>query len=182
MIEKMKKLIKRSICTVLTLCIMLSMFSCAFLASAAGNVAKIGDTEYATLDAAQEAAKVGDTIVLIGDVNTYFGVKKDITLDLNGHTLTNSNGGGDLITLKSGNLTVIDSVGTGKCISDFDNAENHYEPTIVWSRDSSKKITIYGGTWTIDKDNSTNGGYAFAANMDIYGGTFILPKDSAYLH
>ena len=178
----MKKLIKRSICTVLTLCIMLSMFSCAFLASAAGNVAKIGDTEYATLDAAQDAAKVGDTIVLIGDVNTYFGVKKDITLDLNGHTLTNSNGGGDLITLKSGNLTVIDSVGTGKCISDFDNAENHYEPTIVWSRDSSKKITIYGGTWTIDKDNSTNGGYAFAANMDIYGGTFILPKDSAYLH
>ncbi|MBQ2815492.1 MAG: InlB B-repeat-containing protein [Clostridia bacterium] len=178
----MKRLIKRSICAVLTLCIMLSMFACAFSASAAGNVAKIGDTEYATLDAAHDAANAGDTIVLIGDVDTYFGVRKDITLDLNGHTLTNSNGGGDLITLKSGNLTVIDSVGTGKCISDFDNAENHYEPTIVWSRDSSKKIIIYGGTWTIDKDNSTNGGYAFAANMDIYGGTFICPKDSAYIH
>ena len=178
----MKRLIKRSICAALTLCIMLSMFSCTLLASAAGNVAKIGDTEYATLNAAHDAANAGDTIVLIGDVDTYFGVSKDLTLDLNGHTLTNSNGGGDLIMLKSGNLTVIDSVGTGKCISDFDNAENHFEPTIAWSKDNSKKLVIYGGTWTIDKDNSTNGGYMFASHTDIYGGTFILPKDSAYLH
>ena len=139
----MKRLIKRSICAALTLCIMLSMFSCTLLANAAGNVAKIGDAEYATLEAAHDAANAGDTIVLIGDVDTYFGVEKDLTLDLNGHTLTNSNGGGDLIMLKSGNLTVIDSVGTGKCISDFDNAENHFEPTIVWSRDSSKKIIIF---------------------------------------
>ena len=128
----MKRLIKRSICTVLTMCLVLGMFSCTLLAGAAGNVAKIGNTEYATLKAAHDAASAGDTIVLIGDVDTYLKVQKDITLDLNGHTLTNSNGGGDLITLENGNITVIDSVGTGKCISDFDNAENHYEPTIIW--------------------------------------------------
>ena len=178
----MKKLIKRSICTVLTMCLVLGMFSCTLLAGAAGNVAKIGNTEYATLKAAHDAASAGDTIVLIGDVDTYLKVQKDITLDLNGHTLTNSNGGGDLITLENGNITVIDSVGTGKCISDFDNAENHYEPTIIWSSNSSKKATIYGGTWTIDKDNNPNGGFAFAANMDIYGGTFAYAKDSAYQH
>ena len=178
----MKKLIKRSICTVLTMCLVLGMFSCTILAGAAGNVAKIGNTEYATLKAAHDAASAGDTIVLIGDVDTYLKVQKDITLDLNGHTLTNSNGGGDLITLANGNITVIDSVGTGKCISDFDNAENHYEPTIIWSSNSSKKATIYGGTWTIDKDNNPNGGFAFAANMDIYGGTFAYAKDSAYQH
>ena len=178
----MKKLIKRSICTVLTMCLVLGMFSCTLLAGAAGNVAKIGNTEYATLKAAHDAASAGDTIVLIGDVDTYLKVQKDITLDLNGHTLTNSNGGGDLITLANGNITVIDSVGTGKCISDFDNAENHYEPTIIWSSNSSKKATIYGGTWTIDKDNNPNSGFAFAANMDIYGGTFAYAKDSAYQH
>lgn len=178
----MKKLIKRSICTVLTMCLVLGMFSCTLLAGAAGNVAKIGNTEYATLKAAHDAASAGDTIVLIGDVDTYLKVQKDITLDLNGHTLTNSNGGGDLITLDNGNITVIDSVGTGKCISDFDNAENHYEPTIIWSSNSSKKATIYGGTWTIDKDNNPNSGFAFAANMDIYGGTFAYAKDSAYQH
>lgn len=178
----MKKLIKRSICTVLTMCLVLGMFSCTLLAGAAGNVAKIGNTEYATLKAAHDAASAGDTIVLIGDVDTYLKVQKDITLDLNGHTLTNSNGGGDLITLDNGNITVIDSVGTGKCISDFDNAENHYEPTIIWSSNSTKKATIYGGTWTMDKDNNPNGGFAFAANMDIYGGTFAYAKDSAYQH
>ena len=178
----MKKLIKRSICTVLTMCLVLGMFSCTILAGAAGNVAKIGNTEYATLKAAHDAASAGDTIVLIGDVDTYLKVQKDITLDLNGHTLTNSNGGGDLITLENGNITVIDSVGTGKCISDFDNAENHYEPTIIWSSNSSKKATIYGGTWTIDKDNNPNSGFVFAANMDIYGGTFAYAKDSPYQH
>ena len=178
----MKKLIKRSICTVLTMCLVLGMFSCTLLAGAAGNVAKIGNTEYATLKAAHDAASAGDTIVLIGDVDTYLKVQKDITLDLNGHTLTNSNGGGDLITLANGNITVIDSVGTGKCISDFDNAENHYEPTIIWSSNSTKKATIYGGTWTMDKDNNPNSGFVFAANMDIYGGTFAYAKDSAYQH
>lgn len=176
----MKRLTKRLICAVLTMCLVLGMFSCTLLANAAENVAKIGDTEYETLQAAQDAAQSGATITLIGDVDTYLKVQKDITLDLNGHTLTNSNGGGDLITLTNGNITVIDSVGTGKCISDFDNAENHYEPTIIWSSNSSKKATIYGGTWTIDKDNAPNGGVAFAANLDIYGGTFAYAKDSSY--
>ena len=176
----MKRLTKRLICAVLTMCLVLGMFSCTLLANAAENVAKIGDTEYETLQAAQDAAQSGATITLIGDVDVYLNVTKDITLDLNGFTITNTNGGNDLFTLSGGNLTVIDSVGTGKAISDFDNDQNEYEPTLVWSKNNSKKAIIYGGTWTIDKDNATNGGVAFAANLDIYGGTFAYAKDSSY--
>lgn len=64
------------------------------------NVAKIGDTEYATLDAASKAAKTGDTITLLRDVdlgtnsarfyNPSVSSCHDLTFDLNGHTITSA--------------------------------------------------------------------------------------------
>ena len=64
------------------------------------NVAKIGDTEYATLDAAAKAAKTGDTITLLKDVDLGTNSAKfynpsvsschDLTFDLNGHTITSA--------------------------------------------------------------------------------------------
>ncbi len=81
---------------------------CSFTAFAAGGeVAEIkGKGEYGTLQEAIEAAEDGDTIVLLDDVETATlggtvelvgkdiceNIKKDITYDLKGHTLTyNSN-------------------------------------------------------------------------------------------
>ncbi len=65
------------------------------MAESTGNVAKIGDTEYATLADALEAAQEGDTIVLLQDIEspTYgyeggLNIKKAITLDLGGNTIT----------------------------------------------------------------------------------------------
>ena len=62
------------------------------------NVAKIGNKGYATLDAAVSAAKEGDTITLIDNVDTsvahygkyefYYYDISGVTLDLNGYTLT----------------------------------------------------------------------------------------------
>lgn len=64
------------------------------------NVAKIGDTEYATLDAAAKAAKTGDTITLLKDVdlgtnsarfyNPSVSSCHGLTFDLNGHTITSA--------------------------------------------------------------------------------------------
>lgn len=57
------------------------------------NVAKIGDTEYASLDDAIAAANDGDTITLISDVEVTSVVTvsgKSITLDFGGNTLTSS--------------------------------------------------------------------------------------------
>lgn len=62
-------------------------------------VAKIGETEYATLEDAVEAANAGDTIVLLNDI-TYDADhsvavwEKEFNLDLNGHTFTTNSGVG----------------------------------------------------------------------------------------
>ena len=97
----MRKNFKKVLLLTLVLLIAISMF--VINASAAnGNVAKIGDTEYATLQAAIDAAKPGDTVTLLKDVTlgTYVQGKSDaaitinkaITLDGNGNTLTSQAG------------------------------------------------------------------------------------------
>lgn len=62
------------------------------LTSFAQNVAKIGDTEYATLAEAVAAAGEGATVTLLSstDVSEMIPVTKSITLDLNGQTITNN--------------------------------------------------------------------------------------------
>lgn len=62
------------------------------LTSFAQNVAKIGDTEYATLAEAVAAAGEGSTVTLLSstDVSEMIPVTKSITLDLNGQTITNN--------------------------------------------------------------------------------------------
>ncbi len=72
-------------------------------------VAKIGDTLYATLPAAVEAANSNDTITLLSDV-TLSGmlvIQKDLTLDLNGKTLSRAGSVLDLYnntTIKNGTI------------------------------------------------------------------------------
>ena len=57
------------------------------VAEEGGNEAKIGETEYATLEAAIKAAKDGDTITLLRDLSmtinskAYYYIYKDITID-----------------------------------------------------------------------------------------------------
>lgn len=60
-------------------------------APAAGNVAKIGDKEYATLAKAVEAAESGVTITLLSDValDSTLTLDKNLILDLNGHMISN---------------------------------------------------------------------------------------------
>ncbi len=181
----MKRLIKRSTCAVITLCLVLGMLSCALVTNvaASGNLAKVGDTEYATLQAALDNASAGATITMLGNVDTYLNVTKDIVLDLNGYTLTSANGGNDVITLSNGNITIYDNseAKTGRVHSSYNNDSNKYEPTLIWSKNNNKKkATIYGGTWTMAEDVNSNGGVLFAANVDIYGGTFSYIKTGSY--
>lgn len=73
----------------------ISLLALCLTASAwAVNVAKIGTTEYATLAEAISAATAGQTVQLIADINQANGVliNKDLTLDLNNHTYTCTNG------------------------------------------------------------------------------------------
>ena len=51
-------------------------------------VAQVGETQYETLQAAIEAAKEGETITLLNDVNTEVNIDKTITLEGNGKSIS----------------------------------------------------------------------------------------------
>lgn len=92
-------------------------------------VASIGETRFATLAEAVEAAKNGDTITLLSDVELddclTITADKNITLNTNGKTITNSkgsyainnlgtltiNGGGKIVRTNAGN-SAIRTIGT----------------------------------------------------------------------
>ena len=78
--QQKHKLIKRVLSVVLSLSMALCLIPSTVFA-AEGNVAKIGNTEYATLDEAVEAATNGATIELLGDATTDgLNLHKDITI------------------------------------------------------------------------------------------------------
>lgn len=125
--------------------IMIVALLCATMAIAVaaetvdGNVAKIGENEYATLAAAVEAAAEGDTIVLLADVDLgteMLTVKKQITLDLNGKTMTSAYTG-DYAAIYVGTAGDLTITGEGAIHATEDLAIGNYG-----------KVTIAGGTIT----------------------------------
>ena len=90
-------------------------------------VAKIDDTEYATLAQAVAAAQAGDEIVLTADVKTTDGVvitDKNLTIDLNGKTYTVTEGantnnrnfkinGTSVVTVKNGTMVAAGEYSSG---------------------------------------------------------------------
>ena len=79
---------KKALATILALVMALGLTTMAW----ADDVAKIGSTGYATLEAAIEHVADGETIVLTADVNNGDGIVvasgKNFTLDFAGHTYT----------------------------------------------------------------------------------------------
>ena len=158
-----------------------------------GNVAKIGTTEYATL---QEAFNAGGTVTLLSDItltSTAIVSNKKVTLDLNGKTITYS--GNTIHNQKT--LTVEDNVGGGKIISTENcaisvndnstttigatgsSAKNFFiesvEGAIITGKHKGATITINCGTLSAS-DNAVvagNGSAGFGENtITIKGGTF----------
>ena len=70
------------------------------------NVAKVGNNEYATLAEAIAAAKDGETVTLLANATEDVTINKNITLDLGGKTLTNTNSGKATISVTGGTVTV----------------------------------------------------------------------------
>ena len=65
-------------------------------------VAKVGGTSYATLADALAAAVDGDTVTLLADVSEDVTINNNITLDLGGKTVTNTNAGKATLTVEAG--------------------------------------------------------------------------------
>ena len=99
---------KKVLATILALVMALSVTTMAW----ADDVAKIGNTGYATLQEAVNAATPGQTIVLQSDVtltaSLIVAVDKTVTLDLNSYKIT-ANMNGPHMICNAGNLTITDS-------------------------------------------------------------------------
>lgn len=142
---------KRKLLSVLlTLCLAFSLLPTAALADGEGtqtnDVAQIGETKYATLQEAVNAAN-DNTVKLLEnvteDINIPTGI--NVTLDLNGHKITNVSG--HTITVeKGGKLNISDSVGTGV----VDNT-SHGKGAIV----NSGEVTLNGGTFKRSAETGT---------------------------
>ena len=87
------------------------------------NVAMVGETEYATLEEAIAKAEAGQTVTLIADVNTpetTYVVSKNLTIDLNGKTVTGYgydgvfqiDGKDAKVLIKNGNVVAVEQSGT----------------------------------------------------------------------
>lgn len=121
---------------------LLMTVSCATLSVAqnvAQNVAKTGDKEYATLQAAADAATAeGQPVTLINDVDLTTGggleVHKwlDIVLDMNGHSIKGANADHKNICV-SGKLTLKDSKenSTGKIYAETPYQDGVYDKPLV---------------------------------------------------
>ena len=151
---------KRKLLSVLlTLCLAFSLLPTAALADGEGtqtnDVAQIGETKYATLQEAVNAAN-DNTVKLLEnvteDINIPTGI--NVTLDLNGHKITNVSG--HTITVeKGGKLNISDSVGTGV----VDNT-SHGKGAIV----NSGEVTLNGGTFKRSAEKGTYSSYSGNGN------------------
>ena len=151
---------KRKLLSVLlTLCLAFSLLPTAALADGEGtqtnDVAQIGETKYATLQEAVNAAN-DNTVKLLEnvteDINIPTGI--NVTLDLNGHKITNVSG--HTITVeKGGKLNISDSVGTGV----VDNT-SHGKGAIV----NSGEVTLNGGTFKRSVEKGTYSPYSGNGN------------------
>lgn len=74
--------------------------------SVAAGVAEVNGKKFATLQAAINAARDGETVTLLADATEDVVISKSITLDLGGKTLTNTNSGKATISVQGGTVAV----------------------------------------------------------------------------
>ena len=84
----MRNNFKRFLGVAFVLIMALSVMTVGAFAAEETNVAKVGETEYATLAGAIKGAKVGETITLTADVTENVTLSKNLTIDGNGNKYT----------------------------------------------------------------------------------------------
>ena len=134
-------------------------------------VAKVGSTEYQTIEDACAAAMAGDdhkvTVLCDGNVETTVEVNGTLIFDLNGHTVQAAPPNNRAFYIKEGgNLTISDSseakTGLLESISSF-NAET------VYFQGGNSSLTVNGGTiksagQTVTSAGTVKAGYAITVN------------------
>ena len=161
---------QRILAILLSLTMMFTLVPTA-MAEWSDPVARIGETTYATLKAAFEGAKDGDTITLTNNIKVEdtLVVTKTLTLDLAEHTLSNekdiwSDDNWSLISVReNGNLTITGN-GTLKA------KENDCYPVDV--QDEGAQLTIENGTFI----GNIHAVYVKTGAAYIKGGTYSVQQ------
>ena len=179
---KMKKILSLLTAAAMTLSLGITSVSADTTEGTSTAVAKIGETEYATLAEAFTSAANKDTITVVADTSiigenvTLTGSKK-VTLDLNGKTITADNSNtGNIQVLGSATLVLKDSGVDGSIVTDT--------PYVYNKTDKTDKTAIYvenadfvmnsGTISTVCSDPTDNGQFGVGAyqnsNVTINGG------------
>ena len=175
---------KRKLLSVLlTLAMALTLLPVSAMAEGeTANVAKVGETEYATLQAAVNAAKDGDTVTLLDNVTEDVTITASITLDLNSMTLKNTNAGKATISVTGGTVTVKNGTVTGGTsyynieVTKNSNANLTLEGVTATAGNTGSSMIDNWGTLTIKSGTYTGGLNVVKSEEDskltINGGTF----------
>ena len=156
----------------------------AGLVVSAKKVAKIGETYYATLQAAINAAEAGATVTLLENVNEEVSITKSITLDLNGKKVYGANSdavavsGGATVTIMNG---ILESNGNNCAGVWVKNATAIIKDCTLVGTNSDESSAVYasnGATVTIENCELSANHYALVmmgADVTINSGKLEAP-------
>ena len=144
--------------------------------------AQVGETKYATLQEAVDAATAGQTVTVINDVditsgkNIYVKEGQDIVLDMNGHSIKGANADYKNI-LVYGKLTLKDSKenSTGKIYSEDPYKSGVYDKALIYVAGNGEFVMESGHINTVLTNSVDNGQFAIGSfdncKVTINGGT-----------
>ena len=145
--------------------------------------AQVGETKYATLQEAVDAATAGQTVTVINDVditsgkNIYVKEGQDIVLDMNGHSIKGANADYKNI-LVYGKLTLKDSKenSTGKIYAETPYQYGVYDKPLVYVGSKGEFVMESGHIYSvIPEKTADNGQFGIGAydnsKVTINGGT-----------
>ena len=179
---------KKLLATILALVMALSVTTMAW----ADDVAKIGDTGYATLAEAITQAQAGETIVLQADaaINSNTQITKDVAIDLNGNTVTVTTvGTQNAFEVQNGATFTIKDSGTGGKLDlgkfgislinsnlKIEGGEIKVSPAtpgagVVVAAIGDSDVTMTGGKLVAINTACFNPGYGGTQTFNISGGT-----------
>lgn len=146
--------------------------------------AQVGETKYATLQAAADAATAGQTVTVLNDVDMTTGsnltVKagQDIVLDMNGHSIKGANTNDCTQNINVyGKLTLMDSKenSTGKIYSEDPYKKGVYDKALIYVDGNGEFVMESGHINTVLPNSVANGQYAVGSfgnsKVTINGGT-----------
>ena len=185
---------KKVLATILALVMALGVTTAAWAEGegTTANVAKIGETGYATLAEAITAAADGDTIVLQADaaINSNTQITKNVAIDLNGKTVTVTTvGTQNAFEVQNGATFTIKDSGTGGKLDlgkfgimlmnsklKIEGGEIKVSPAnpgagVVVAAIGDSEVTMTGGKVVATNTACFNAGYFGKQTFNISGGT-----------